>query len=606
MVNKKIVASTVATVAPFAIFGTLFIISGFWVYMQAYEPRLEVFEEDSCHLDNSCPVHTCIYVDVSNIDDPSEDGSLEHPFDKIQEGVNAADTGNIIRVANGTYYEAVTIDKSISLIGESRNTTVIDGNETGTIVHVEASGVNLTGFTIKNSGHSSDTLYDPFCGVLLSGGSNSLINGNILLDNQFGIQVFWGSNHTITSNMLTNNTYGIYMVYSTNVRFRNNSMSRNIYNFGVWGYSRSAFTHDIDTSNIINESPVYYLVNQNNVIVDPHKFSSLGYLAIINSVNVTVKNCDLKNNFQGVLFAFVAHSTIENINVSNNAVGICLISSGDNIVKHVFSSNNGDGIYVLGDGNRLIDNTITSNNWGVYIWASKNNIITGNTISNNSVGVRLGRNVQSSVVHQNNFVSNKIQAYVADIHSINVWDGGYLSGGNYWSDYEEGYPNRTELDGLGKWSIPYVIDGNNLDNYPLITPTALITRVFVTHSIRVKIHSNSSISTFQFNSSIEQLSFNVTGSNGTTGFCNVSIPDDLLWGEFFVYKDDFLLMKDVDYTQVYNCTHYTFYFTYVHTTHAIKIEGTEAIPELPSFLILPLFMISTLLAAILYRRKHSI
>jgi hypothetical protein len=50
----------------------------------------------------------------------------------------------------------------------------------------------------------------------------------------------------------------------------------------------------------------------------------------------------------------------------------------------------------------------------------------------------------------------------------NFWDNGYPSGGNYWSDYKEKYPNATELDESGIWSTPYVIDENNTDNYPLI------------------------------------------------------------------------------------------------------------------------------------------
>ena len=403
-------------------------------------------------------------------------------YEKIQWAIGNASSGDTIRVRAGTYYEHISISKdNLTIFGENCDNTVIDGNGTGTILYVTASNLNLTGFTIENSGYSSDILYDPFCGVRLHWGFNNLINGNILLNNQFGIQVFCGSSHTITGNVLANNTYGIYMVYSANTRFRNNNMSRNIYNFGVWGYSKPEFTHDIDTSNLIDENPIYYLVNQNNIIVDPHKFSSLGYLAIINSVNVTVKNYNLRNNYQGVLFAFVAHSTIKNINVSNNVVGICLISSADNTVNHVFTSDNGDGIYVLGDGNRLIDNTMNSNNWGVYIWASRNNIITGNAISNNSAGICLGRDVQSSGVHHNNFVNNTVQAYVRDIHSINVWDDGYPSGGNYWSDYSDvdvkSGPNQDQLGSDGIGDTPYVIDENNQDNYPLMnpwTPTPLV------------------------------------------------------------------------------------------------------------------------------------
>jgi hypothetical protein len=52
--------------------------------------------------------------------------------------------------------------------------------------------------------------------------------------------------------------------------------------------------------------------------------------------------------------------------------------------------------------------------------------------------------------------------------STNVWDDGYPTGGNYWSDYEERYPNATELDNSHIWDTPYIIDKNNQDNYPMI------------------------------------------------------------------------------------------------------------------------------------------
>jgi len=42
------------------------------------------------------------------------------------------------------------------------------------------------------------------------------------------------------------------------------------------------------------------------------------------------------------------------------------------------------------------------------------------------------------------------------------------------------------------------------------------------------------------------------------------------------------------------------FFTYAHSTKTVQIVGMHAIPEFPSFLILPLFMIATLLAVIVY------
>ena len=54
------------------------------------------------------------------------------------------------------------------------------------------------------------------------------------------------------------------------------------------------------------------------------------------------------------------------------------------------------------------------------------------------------------------------------------WDDGYPSGGNYWSDYNgtDFYSgtnqNVTGSDGIGDTS--YIIDVNNVDRYPLMSP----------------------------------------------------------------------------------------------------------------------------------------
>jgi hypothetical protein len=83
---------------------------------------------------------------------------------------------------------------------------------------------------------------------------------------------------------------------------------------------------------------------------------------------------------------------------------------------------------------------------------------------------------------------------------------------------------------------------------------------------------------------------------------NVTVPAELLGGNLTILIDN--IPKDFILTQ--NATHASLYFTHSHSTHNIKIKGTTTIPEFPSLIILPLFMIATLLAVIVYRRKHSI
>ena len=115
------------------------------------------------------------------------------------------------------------------------------------------------------------------------------------------------------------------------------------------------------------------------------------------------------------------------------------------------------------------------------------------------------------------------------------------------------------------------------------------------------LNSNSTISNFDFNQSKAEISFDVTGEPGTIGHCNITIPNNLLWGNFSVYVDGL----EVQYEKTSDSTHSSLYFLYSLSTKTVQIKATDVIPEFPFFLALPLFMISTLLAVILYRREHS-
>ncbi len=78
----------------------------------------------------------------------------------------------------------------------------------------------------------------------------------------------------------------------------------------------------------------------------------------------------------------------------------------------------------------------------------------------------------NNAVYHNNLITNTQQ--VALNGGSNMWDNGYPSGGNYWSDYNGTdyycgpYQNETGSDGIG--DVPYVIDANNVDHYPLMHP----------------------------------------------------------------------------------------------------------------------------------------
>jgi parallel beta-helix repeat protein len=190
--------------------------------------------------------------------------------------------------------------------------------------------------------------------------------------------------------------------------------------------------------------------------------------------NVTIKNIIVTGFNSGVWFDSSSNNSISESLVANNGIGIILSvgSQYNSIVENNITGNGGEGIFVLGSSNcnSIIDNNITTNNYGISFYLSSNNSMYGNNIQSNNCGIRLQTCSNNSIYH-NTFVNNTIQVYIAI--STNIWDNGYPSGGNYWSNYagpDSGRgvgQNQTGSDGIG--DTPYVIDMNNTDRYPLMT-----------------------------------------------------------------------------------------------------------------------------------------
>ena len=129
-------------------------------------------------------------------------------------------------------------------------------------------------------------------------------------------------------------------------------------------------------------------------------------------------------------------------------------------------------------GFTVSENSVAAYHLGLQICESQNNIVTGNNITGATwvgIWVEWSSSVGNRIFH-NNIIGNQQQALVSWTtgQTTSIWDDGYPSGGNYWSDYtgtdlNQGlYQNETGSDGIG--DAPYTIGANNTDNYPLMNP----------------------------------------------------------------------------------------------------------------------------------------
>ena len=195
-----------------------------------YNAKLRVADDDTAiDTDTATVTVTPVieadaYVDDDNIDGPW-DGTFEHPYQFIQDAIDAV-TSSTVFVYSGIYYENITVDKTVDLIGEDKETTIIDGNGTGNVLSVAADWVNISGFTIRNS----ETVWS---GIGIRSKYNT-ISGNIISNNYFGVSASH-SHNTISNNTISMNTRIGIWIYSPSEynTISNNTISFNNGNRGI-------------------------------------------------------------------------------------------------------------------------------------------------------------------------------------------------------------------------------------------------------------------------------------------------------------------------------------------------------------------------------------
>ncbi len=175
-------------------------------------------------------------------------------YTTIQSAVDAANTGDVISVNEGTYSENLVIkENGISIIGKNKEKTIIDGKKTGSVVKIDgANNVKISGFTIQNSGGSGQS----DGGVSLHSANNNMIVNLILMDNVMGITIYSGSNSNVASgnDLKSNGKYGVFIFSSNDNKIYNNNIQNNEFGF----YGDGARTNSFYSNNFIDNKNQAY------------------------------------------------------------------------------------------------------------------------------------------------------------------------------------------------------------------------------------------------------------------------------------------------------------------------------------------------------------
>ena len=244
-------------------------------------------------------------------------------YSTIQAAIGNANDGDTIFVRKGVYVENPVVNKSVSLVGEDRDSTIIDVTAG---LKVERDNVTITGFTV----------YDGWTGIAVTA-NHCNISGNKITVATIGIGLINSENNSITGNILQSIGYSAAIQLS----YSNNNLLKNNY---------------IDSC---TEGIQLRAGSSNNIVTEN---------TITNCQSVAVR---LLGAYSPPRWYIPSGNTIIRNNISNSGCGTTIYASNGNVISNnnyvdntvQFSAN--EDYYLTWGGNRSI-NTVNENYWSDY------------------------------------------------------------------------------------------------------------------------------------------------------------------------------------------------------------------------------------------------
>ncbi|MBU0924749.1 nitrous oxide reductase family maturation protein NosD [bacterium] len=316
----------------------------------------------------------------------------------LQEAIDNAPEGSILKLPKGVYKGSIIINKPLSIIGKEDG-VIIDGGGTGTVVQITSSYVTLKNLTITGSGDRHDLLDSA---IKINNSKQSEISDCTIKDSLFGIDI------TMTSNSIFSNNY----ITSKNLEL------------GVRGDGlRLWYSNDNIVSNnkLVKSRDMVIWYSHGNTIENNYGEQNRYSLHFMHAGKNIVKNNTYKLNSVGIFFMYTK-DTIATGNTVQSSLGATGMGIGLKDVSNMTLKDNtiiycAQGIYIdrspyePDTKNWLEDNKILYNSEAIHFHSvSENNVIKSNTI--------LG-NIEDII--------NDSRGSKTDLNEIS---------GNYWDNYE--------------------------------------------------------------------------------------------------------------------------------------------------------------------------
>lgn len=305
-------------------------------------------------------------------------GSGPGNYSRIQDAINHSHDGDTVFVYSGVYYERITIPKAISLIGESRNTTVIDAinSDEGILISIENENITISGFTLHFKGDSG--------------------HPRVIISNTYP--------HERTANITISDN-----IFQAN------------FSWSIWlmDCDFCTVTHNIFYLNNFSEGTI--LTGGTNCVI----------------TNNLMNTIEIGKGETGIELSEILYSTISNNSIISNGIGCSLTNSNFNNISNNYFFRNKRGISIEGSNNNSIiynhiENPIyTSGGYPAVIGIHVIdfcfcNIIKKNFISHFMFGIFLDNSYQN-LISMNTFMKNIFHARFQNtgFHSRNIWSQNY-------------------------------------------------------------------------------------------------------------------------------------------------------------------------------------
>jgi len=206
-------------------------------------------------------------------------GSGPNNYSKIQDAIDDASDGDTVFVYDDSspYHENLLVDKSISLIGENTETTVIDGGFDLVVIWVVANSVTISGFTLRNAdigllGNTNSSIvsdnifscYQAGLGLMYSS-NNQIFDNEVVSGYEVGIAIVDSSNKNVVSDNIIRSTYiGILLSVSCFFNKISSNTIKQCSEYGIWIYW--SFLNFVNKNNFMDNGCSAYFENSSFIL----------------------------------------------------------------------------------------------------------------------------------------------------------------------------------------------------------------------------------------------------------------------------------------------------------------------------------------------------